>query len=101
LHFIGGLMIMYLVVFQFIGRYFKWPLIHKFIGYLICSLDIITALGGIIFIYRQGTIGGVDMDISFFIYGELMICFAFRVIYLAQKRKFKKHQHWTIRLFML
>lgn len=96
LHFIGGILVMIIEPFQFLrlGS-------HKITGTIYIFSCILSAVGGLIFIAFNGTVGGKGMSIPFTIYGILMIIYPLITWYYAKQRNYEQHQKWVIRLFLL
>jgi hypothetical protein len=79
----------------------KMPRLHRWIGRLYAVAAFVSGVGGLIFIARQGTIGGVPMNIGFGLYGALMILAAVMTPWRAMQKRFDEHRAWAIRLFAL
>lgn len=79
----------------------NYPSIHRFIGRLYVFASIAAAIGGLVFIFTKGTIGGLIMDIGFIGYGILTFITAIATIYFARAQNFDQHRAWAIRLFAL
>lgn len=102
IHFIGGGIILILGCIQLINPIRKkYPLFHRIVGRLYIIASLTTAVGGLIFIFIKGTIGGWVMDIGFSLYGILMFIAAIETVRHARKKQFEKHRSWAIRLFAL
>ena len=74
--------------------------LHRMLGYVLVSAAILTSLGGLIYIARQGTIGGPVMSIGFALYGALMLLAAVQTVRYARERH-PRHQFWAERLVIL
>lgn len=79
----------------------KLPALHRWSGRLLVSLAIITAIGGLIYIPLNGTVGDWPMDIAFALYGTLMLLSAVQTIRSARARRWLDHRDWALRLFLL
>ncbi len=102
LHFAAGSVILILGCIQLLGGVRdKYPTIHRWLGRLYILAAFLTAIGGLVFIFTKGTIGGQIMDIGFTGYGILTLLAATATIYYARKQDFNKHRAWAIRLFAL
>lgn len=104
LHLFGGVLIMNLVPLQIIlARYNKYPFvkkIHKRIGYFLVVWIILTSLGGLLFIFKNNTIGDLNMSVSFAIYGLIFIFCAVK-LYRTINRDYLKHEEWAFRILAL
>jgi hypothetical protein len=78
----------------------RWPYIHRVSGYLIVTAAGTTALAGLYYIARLGTIGGAVMDAGFALYGGLMLLSAWQTVGYARKRH-PLHFLWAGRLIIL
>jgi hypothetical protein len=101
LHFIGGVIIMICGIFQILPIIRKRIIIHRIIGNIYVYFSILTGIGGNIFIYTNGTTGGINMDIAFSIAGWLMIILAIVAYYYARIKNIQKHKEWAIRSWAL
>lgn len=102
LHFAAGGIILILGCIQLIKSVrIKYPSIHRLIGRVYVLASIAAAIGGLIFIFTKGTIGGLIMDIGFTGYGVLTFIAAIATIYFARAKNFELHRAWAIRLFAL
>ncbi|MEM7572618.1 MAG: DUF2306 domain-containing protein [Bacteroidota bacterium] len=102
LHFAAGGIILILGCIQLIGSLRqKYPALHRWLGRLYVLAALFTAIGGLIFIFLKGTIGGLVMDIAFTGYGLLTFGAAIATIHHARARRFEQHRAWGIRLFAL
>lgn len=75
--------------------------LHRWLGRIYIVASIFAGVGGLIFIFVKGTIGGTTMDIGFSLYGLLMILAAILTAYFARKKQMDQHRAWGIRLFAL
>lgn len=102
LHFAAGGIILILGCIQLVKSVrVKYPMIHRIIGRIYVAASIAAALGGLVFIFAKGTIGGLIMDIGFAGYGVLTFVAAVATIYFARSGKMEQHRAWAIRLFAL
>ncbi|WP_051316034.1 DUF2306 domain-containing protein [Algoriphagus vanfongensis] len=102
LHFAAGGIILILGCIQLVKSVrVKYPLLHRIIGRIYVAASIAAALGGLVFIFAKGTIGGLIMDIGFAGYGVLTFVAAVATIYFARSGKMEQHRAWAIRLFAL
>lgn len=79
----------------------KYLKLHRWLGRIYVFASLATALGGLVFIFLKGTIGGLIMDIGFTGYGILMFWAAVETIRHAWAGRIDKHRAWGIRLFAL
>ncbi|MCG8326147.1 MAG: DUF2306 domain-containing protein [Chitinophagales bacterium] len=102
LHFATGGIILMLGCIQLVERIrIKYPAIHRWLGRLYVISALGAAIGGLVFIFIKGTIGGLIMDIGFAGYGVLMFLAAIATLHYARSGKFELHRAWAIRLFAL
>lgn len=78
----------------------RTPRLHHAIGYMVGTLALLTALGGLVYILRNGTIGGPLMNLGFAVYGLLMIWAAQKTLRYARARD-PRHRDWALRLIVL
>lgn len=101
-HFAGGGIILVLGCIQLIERVrIKFPALHRWLGRIYVLASVLTALGGLVFIFVKGAIGGTVMDIGFAGYGLLMALAAVETIRHARAGRMEQHRAWAIRLFAL
>lgn len=101
-HFAAGGLILILGSIQLIGSLRqRFPTFHRWVGRIYVSACLLTAIGGLIFIVINGTIGGIVMDIGFGLYGILMIVSAIQAFLYARTGSFQQHRAWAIRLYTL
>jgi hypothetical protein len=101
-HFATGTILLLLGPIQLIGAVReRVPRLHRWTGRLYASAAFITGLGGLAFMARSGTIGGMPMNIGFGLYGALMVLAAVEAVRHARARRFVEHRAWAIRLFAL
>ena len=102
LHFAAGGLILILGCIQLITyvreRYPAW---HRWLGRVYVFASLVTAIGGLVFIFIKGTVGGMIMDIGFAGYGIAMFWSAIETIRHARNQDFERHRAWAIRLFAL
>ena len=102
IHFAAGGIILILGCIQLIGPVReKFPALHRWLGRVYVLASILTAVGGLAFIFIKGTIGGLVMDIGFAGYGLLMFWAAIETFRYAKAKQFDNHRAWAIRLFAL
>jgi len=102
LHMLTGAAITGLVVLQLVGPLRRHlPGLHRMLGRLIVALSLVTALGGLIYIATQGTVGGWPMSAAFALYGALMLLAAVQTLRHARARRWARHRDWALRLFVL
>ncbi len=102
LHFAAGGIILILGCIQLIEKLrIKYPALHRWLGRIYVLSALITAVGGLTFIFIKGTIGGTVMDIGFAGYGIFTFIAALATIRFARSGDFEQHRAWAIRLFAL
>ncbi len=80
---------------------YRWPASHRASGYLLVSVAMLTAGGGLVYIAVRGTIGGTSMDVGFSLYGACLMVAAVMTVYHARRRERQRHRQWGLRLFLL
>ncbi len=78
----------------------RWPRVHHINGYWVGMLSFLTGALGLIYIARQGTIGGPVMSLGFALYGILLVLAAAQTIRFARLRD-PRHSTWAGRLVIL
>lgn len=102
LHFAAGGIILILGCIQLIEAVrIKFTTLHRWIGRVYVIASLMTAIGGLMFIFFKGTIGGLWMDVAFIGYGTLTFFAAIHTIRFARLGEFESHRAWAIRLFAL
>lgn len=102
IHFATGGIILVLGCIQLLEFVRKrFPVFHRWVGRLYVLASVLAALGGLVFIFIRGTIGGTVMDIGFGLYGVLMFVAAVQTFRYAVARKLEEHRAWALRLFAL
>lgn len=102
LHFAMGGVILLLGSIQLIGSVRdRFPTVHRWIGRVYIIASILAAIGGLVFIIFQGTIGGLVMDIGFGLYGVLMFIAAIETYRHAAAKRMDRHRAWALRLYAL
>lgn len=102
LHFAMGGIILILGSIQLIDSIrLKYLNFHRWVGRIYIVASILVAIGGLIFIFAKGTIGGTVMDIGFGLYGILMLLAAVQTYRYAVARNTAAHRAWALRLYAL
>lgn len=124
IHWWGGLFILILGLFLILNISRRYILIHRITGHLYCLACLITSLGGSIFIFSHGCVGGLNMNLAFGLYGLLLGCFTIityvkaRLIcpdntirlrtldddddkYTNRYKQIQSHKQWALRLWTL
>lgn len=102
LHFVAGSILLILGFIQ-LSQYarMRFPRLHRMLGRIYIATSLLAAIGGLVFIFIHGTIGGFVMDIGFAGYGFLMIIAAVQTFRFAIQRDLSTHRLWALRLFSL
>lgn len=101
-HMITGGLITGLAPLQLLGVVRRrWPALHRWSGRVLVGLAALTGVSGLIYIALRGTIGGLDMSLSFSLNGLLMILCAVQTIRFAMAGRFDRHRRWALRLAVL
>ena len=77
------------------------PKFHRFTGRFLVCLAFPTTLGGLGYIFLKGTIGGLQMDVAFALYGILLSLAAIQAARFACAGQFTRHNRWALRFFFL
>jgi uncharacterized membrane protein len=102
LHFLSGAVILLLGSIQLIERFRnRFPQVHRWIGRVYIVASLITAIGGLVYIFLHGTVGGTVMDIGFTLYGILMFAAAIETLRHARAGRMREHRAWALRLYVL
>lgn len=100
-HMVLGGLLTFLAPLQLLGIVRRrLPGLHRATGYVVAGLALGTALGGLVYIARQGTIGGAWMSAGFALYGLLLGVAAVQTVRLARRRD-AAHRDWALRLVVL
>lgn len=101
-HFLGGGILLVLGNIQLLPVVRqRFPVFHRWTGRLYASMAVLAALGGLLHIAIDGTIGGVLMNIGFSLYGLLMLVAAVETVRHARARRLATHRLWALRLYAL
>lgn len=102
LHFLAGGIILVLGCIQLLESVRqRYPVLHRLSGRVYVLACILAAVGGLVFVFSKGTIGGTMMDVGFAGYGFLMLLAAVQTIRFARQGAYQKHRAWALRLFAL
>lgn len=101
MHFIGGSTILLVGSLQILPLFRKKELmfLHRILGNIYILACIITSTGGMLFILTNGTSGGPNMSIAFFIAGMVLFSFSIITYIYARKHNVEKHKEWAVRLY--
>ncbi len=102
LHFAMGGIILILGNIQLIDKVRnRWPVFHRWTGRVYVTASVLAALGGLIFIFVTGTIGGSVMNAGFGLYGILMFIAGVQTWRHAAAGRMEQHRAWAMRLYAL
>ncbi|WP_282162807.1 DUF2306 domain-containing protein [Ulvibacterium marinum] len=79
----------------------RFPAFHRWNGKLYLVTAFIASFSGIYMVLTKGTITGITGDISVSFNGLLIMLFALLAWRMAVVRKFKAHERWVLRLFLV
>lgn len=79
----------------------RYRRLHRYIGRAFVACAAVTGAGGVGFIFIQGTVGGMVMNVGFGLYGALMVLCAVMTVVRARQGRFAEHRAWGMRLFAL
>lgn len=101
-HMAAGAVLLVLGPVQLMGSVRRrWPAAHRWMGRVYVATAAVAGAGGLVFIVRQGTIGGGWMNAGFGLYGALVVLAAVEAYRHARARRWERHRAWAIRLFAL
>jgi hypothetical protein len=101
-HFVSGGILLLLGPLQLLaGLRARRPGLHRFVGRLYVLAGLGAGLGGLTYIARKGTVGGVPMTVGFALYGALVALCAVETYRHARARRLDQHRAWALRLFAL
>ncbi len=101
-HMVGGAVITLLAPLQLVAPLrSRFPVIHRWSGYVIFAWAVLTAVGGLAYILARGTVGGPPMDLAFSAYGLCVLVAAIQTVRFARAMDFDRHAQWALRLFVL
>ncbi|GHB48971.1 DUF2306 domain-containing protein [Mongoliitalea lutea] len=102
LHFVAGGIILVLGSIQLLewvrNRFLNF---HRIVGRIYIFACLLTALGGLTFIFLRGTVGGPVMNVGFGAYGIAMLICSIQTIRFARIKLVEQHKAWAIRLYAL
>jgi hypothetical protein len=102
LHFAMGGIILILGSIQLVEALrVRYSAFHRWVGRVYVVASLLTAMGGLIFIFIKGTIGGLPMDIGFGLYGILMLVAGVETYRHAAAGRYEQHRAWALRLYAL
>lgn len=102
LHFAAGAIILVLGSVQLIKSIrLRYPVFHRWTGRVYVFSSLFAAIGGLVFIFLKGTVGGTVMNIGFSLYGFLMLTAAIKTFRHAVQGRLDKHRAWALRLYAL
>ncbi|MEM9427629.1 MAG: DUF2306 domain-containing protein [Pseudomonadota bacterium] len=79
----------------------RWPGVHRRSGYVLFVLALTTGVGGLGYIWMQGTVGGWWMSLWFALYGVALIWAATCTVRFAIRKDRARHFAWASRLVIL
>lgn len=101
-HMIVGAVVTALVPLQLAGPVRRrWPWLHRWSGRVLAVCAVATGLAGLVYIAAKGTVGGLNMSLSFALYGTLLIGAALQAVRYARARQVGRHRRWATRLAVL
>jgi Predicted membrane protein (DUF2306) len=102
IHWVGGFIVNILGSIQLlpsIREKYLW--FHRASGKVYLTGCLLAVIGGLMYIFRVGTVGGIEMDVAFGLYGVLMFICGFMTYVKIKAKKIDEHRRWAIRLFSL
>lgn len=101
-HMVTGAIITFLAPLQLlVPLRRRFPAIHRWSGRLLCTLAVVTAVAGLVYMALRPTIGGPLMSLAFAGYGVCVLVAAFQTVRFARAREFERHRRWALRMFFL
>lgn len=101
IHWIGGCLVILIGPLQVNENIKKYKNIHIWLGRIYFFGCVSASVGGLLFIFIHGTVGGFNMDIAFTIYGTLFLIFGINTYRHACSKDTNQHQIFAIRTFAL
>lgn len=102
LHFAMGGIILVLGSIQLIEAIrVRYTAFHRWVGRVYVVASMLAAVGGLVFIAVNGTIGGTVMNIGFALYGVLMLIAGTETYRHAAAGRIAQHRAWALRLMRL
>jgi uncharacterized membrane protein len=84
------------------SRTAKWIWLHRAVGRIYVVSAVLTFIGGFGFIAQQRVLaGGLNMTVSFSIYGFLVPSFALMAFWKVRNKDIEAHRRWAIRAFSM
>lgn len=99
-HFFGGVMLLLIGLSQFLTAE-KYNKLHRIVGTIYVIFAQLTSFCGMIYVIYFGTIGGINMDFSFFIYGYLLFLSSGLTWFYARVHEMTLHREWALRTYIL
>ncbi|ORY47612.1 hypothetical protein BCR33DRAFT_848356 [Rhizoclosmatium globosum] len=101
-HFVGGFAVNFIGIMQLVpwirSNYIE---LHRWCGRVYLIGVALAVAGGSVFVICVRTIGGIEMDVAFLIYGGLMAYFGVRTWLSIRGCNVRDHRRWAIRLFAM
>lgn len=99
LHLMAGGLLQLAGFIQFVPRLRStYPAFHRWTGRFYALLSILAPIGGLIYIFISGCVGGIVMDVAFARNGLYMMFCAVHTVRHAYRRRIDEHRPWAIRL---
>lgn len=99
LHWVGGFLISLIGSVQLFPWTRKHILLHRMLGTVYIASSVLAFVGGQIFIFSHGCVGGTNMNIAFSAYGWTLLVCAGMTYYKARVHQRVAHRNWAIRLW--
>lgn len=100
IHWVGGFLLLTSGPSQLIQKIRnKYPKFHRYNGRVYIFGCILASIGGLLYIFSVGTVGGYQMDIAFTLYGIVLFINSIMAITRARQKNFKSHREWALRTF--
>ncbi len=101
-HFLTGAILLLLGPVQLSDAVRRWSLrTHRWLGRVYAGAALVAGAGGLLYIMKEGTIGGRMMSAGFGLYGALMALAAVMTYRTARGGRMEAHRAWGMRLFAL
>lgn len=79
----------------------RWPRFHRWNGRVYLGAAAVMSLGGLVMVWRRGTVGDLSQHIAISINALCILGCAGMALYHAIARRIDAHRRWALRLFLV